>query len=76
MEFNLWISCIVLLIATHFHVLQKSTTYADELDNLMGISIEIDSNKRMKRDYIKSFKLTFKDKDLEKKVSHLLSLFN
>ncbi len=34
----------------------------------MGISIEIDSNKRMKKDYIKSFKLTFKDKDLEKKV--------
>ncbi len=35
----------------------------------MGISVEIDSNKRMKKDHIKSFKLTFKDKELEKKVS-------
>ena len=34
----------------------------------MDISIEIASNKRMKKDYIKSFKLTFKDKELEKKV--------
>lgn len=41
---------------------------ADELDNLMDISIEIASNKRMKKDYIKPFKLTFKDKDLERKV--------
>jgi hypothetical protein len=39
----------------------------------MGISIEIDSNKRMKKDYIKSFKLTFKDKELEKKVGHYIS---
>ena len=41
---------------------------ADELDNLMDISIEIASNKRMKKDYIKPFKLTFKDKEMEKKV--------
>jgi len=34
----------------------------------MGISVEIDSNKRMKKDYIKSIKLTFKDRELEKKV--------
>jgi hypothetical protein len=39
----------------------------------MGISIEIDSNKRMKKDYIKSFKLTFKDKELEKKVRFLMN---
>lgn len=41
---------------------------ADELDNLMDISIEIASNKRMKRDHLKPFRLTFKDKDLEKRV--------
>ena len=40
----------------------------EELDNLMDISIEIASNKRMKKDNIKPFRLTFKDKDLEKKV--------
>ena len=40
----------------------------------MDISIEIASNKRMKKDYIKPFKLTFKDKDLEKKVSFCLLL--
>ena len=34
----------------------------------MDISIEIASNKRMKKDYIKPFKLTFKDKEMEKKV--------
>ena len=34
----------------------------------MDISIEIASNKRMKKDNIKPFRLTFKDKDLEKKV--------
>lgn len=45
-----------------------TATLADELDNLMDISIEIASNKRMKKDYIKPFKLTFKDKDMEKKV--------
>lgn len=49
-----------------------TATLADELDNLMDISIEIASNKRMKKDYIKPFKLTFKDKDMEKKVSLLL----
>ena len=43
-------------------------TIADELDNLMDISIEIASNKRMKRDHLKPFKLTFKDKELEKRV--------
>ena len=47
----------------------KTPSLAEELDNLMDISIEIASNKRMKKDYIKPFKLTFKDKDLEKKVS-------
>ena len=46
----------------------KTTSLADELDNLMDISIEIASNKRMKKDYIKPFKLTFKDKEMEKKV--------
>ena len=40
----------------------------EELDNLMDISIEIASNKRMKKDNIKPFRLTFKDKDLEKKA--------
>ena len=40
----------------------------EELDNLMDISIEIASNKRMKKDNIKPFSLTFKDQDLEKKV--------
>ena len=53
-------------------VIIKSTNWkppkADELDNLMDISIEIASNKRMKKDYIKPFKLTFKDKEMEKKV--------
>ena len=51
----------------------KAPSLAEELDNLMDISIEIASNKRMKKDYIKPFKLTFKDKDLEKKVSAQLS---
>ena len=40
----------------------------EELDNVMDLSIEIASNKRMKKDNIKPFRLTFKDKDLEKKV--------
>ena len=40
----------------------------EELDNLMDISIEIASNKRMKKDNIKPFSLTFKDQELEKKV--------
>ena len=44
----------------------------EELDNLMDISIEIASNKRMKKDNIKPFRLTFKDKELEKKVGELL----
>ena len=38
------------------------------LDNLMDISMEIASNKRMKKDHIKPFRLTFKDKELEAKV--------
>ncbi len=42
----------------------------DELDNLMDISIEIASNKRMKRDYIKPFSLTFRDEELERKYCH------
>ena len=45
-----------------------TSNMADELDNLMDISIEIASNKRMKRDHLKPFRLTFKDKDLEKRV--------
>jgi hypothetical protein len=45
-----------------------STNMNEELDNLMDISIEIASNKRMKKDHIKPFRLTFKDKELEKKV--------
>ena len=49
----------------------KTPSLAEELDNLMDISIEIASNKRMKKGYIKPFKLTFKDKDLEKKVEEL-----
>ena len=49
-------------------VTKPTSTLADELDNLMDISIEIASNKRMKKDYIKPFKLTFKDKEMEKKV--------
>ena len=47
---------------------KNKVSLAEELDNLMDISIEIASNKRMKKDHIKSFKLTFKDKDMEKKV--------
>ncbi len=47
---------------------KKPATFAEELDNLMDISIEIASNKRMKKDHIKSFKLTFKDKEMEKRV--------
>ena len=54
----------------------KTPSLAEELDNLMDISIEIASNKRMKKDYIKPFKLTFKDKDLEKKVSFCILLEN
>ena len=48
---------------------KNKVSLAEELDNLMDISIEIASNKRMKKDHIKSFKLRFKDKDMEKKVS-------
>ena len=43
----------------------------EELDNLMDISIEIASNKRMKKDNIKPFRLTFKDKDLDKKACNV-----
>ena len=55
--------------STKEKTVNKTPSLAEELDNLMDISIEIASNKRMKKDYIKSFKLTFKDKELEKKVS-------
>ena len=51
-----------------------SERLADELDNLMDISIEIASNKRMKKDYIKAVKLTFKDKDMEKKVNLIMNI--
>jgi len=34
----------------------------------MDISMEIDSNKRMKKDHLKPFRLTFKDGDMEKQV--------
>ena len=37
----------------------------EDLDN---VQIEIASNKRMRKDNIKPFRLTFKDKDLEKKA--------
>lgn len=47
---------------------QPSNNIAEELDNLMDISMEIASNKRMKKDHIKPFRLTFKDDELEKKV--------
>ncbi|TRY71944.1 hypothetical protein TCAL_03937 [Tigriopus californicus] len=49
---------------------QRPTTLADEVDNLLDISMEIASNKRMKRDHIKPFRLTFKDKDMENKYCH------
>ena len=37
----------------------------EDLDN---VQIEIASNKRMRKDNIKPFRLTFKDKELEKKA--------
>ena len=50
---------------------RNKVSLAEELDNLMDISIEIASNKRMKKDHLKSFRLTFIDKDIQKKVSFL-----
>ena len=50
-------------------VASAAKTLNEELDNLMDISIEIASNKRMKKDHIRPLRLTFKDKDLEKRVS-------
>ena len=47
---------------------RNKVSLAEELDNLMDISIEIASNKRMKKDHLKSFRLTFIDKDIQKKV--------
>ena len=41
--------------------LERKASLEEELDNLMDISIEIASNKRMKRDFIHPFKLTFRD---------------
>jgi len=43
----------------------RKVSLEEELDNLMDISIEIASNKRMKRDYINPFRLTFRDPALE-----------
>ena len=55
---------------------RNKVSLAEELDNLMDISIEIASNKRMKKDHLKSFRLTFIDKDIQKKVRFFtLSLF-
>ncbi len=51
--------------------IKATATIAEELDNLLDISIEIASNKRMKQECMKSFKLTFKDRSLEKKASSL-----
>jgi len=48
---------------------ERKASLEEELDNLMDISIEIASNKRMKRDFIHPFKLTFRDKDIERKYS-------
>ena len=53
------------------NVSQPTNNIAEELDNLMDISMEIASNKRMKKDHIKPFRLTFKDDELEKKVRFL-----
>jgi len=50
-------------------VAERKASLEEELDNLMDISIEIASNKRMKRDFIHPFKLTFRDKDMERKYS-------
>lgn len=41
----------------------------DVLDSLMDISMEIASNKRMKKDHLTPFRLTFRDKNLEEKVT-------
>jgi len=49
--------------------MERKASLEEELDNLMDISIEIASNKRMKRDFIHPFKLTFRDKDIERKYS-------
>ena len=48
---------------------ERKANLKEELDNLMDISIEIDSNKRMKSDFIHPFKLTFRDKDIERMYS-------
>ena len=45
--------------------LERKASLEEELDNLMDISIEIASNKRMKKDFIHPFKLTFRDKKVE-----------
>lgn len=57
------------------HQQPATVIMADELDTLMDISMEIASNKRMKKEYIKPFRLTFKDNELEKKVSNYRSQF-
>ncbi|XP_071744733.1 adenylyl cyclase 78C isoform X2 [Lepeophtheirus salmonis] len=48
----------------------RPKTMAEELNDLMDISTEIASNKRMKREHIQPFKLTFKDVELERKYCH------
>ena len=49
--------------------MERKASLEEELDNLMDISIEIASNKRMKKDFIHPFKLTFRDKDMERNYS-------
>lgn len=42
----------------------------DEMDYLMDHCIAIDSNRRMQEQFIKPFRLTFKDEQLESDVSY------
>lgn len=56
---------------------QVGLTMSEEVDELIDHCIEIESNKRMIKENVKWFSLTFKSKDMELKVNplSLLSLF-
>ena len=47
---------------------KNANSLADNLDYLMDMSIEITSNNKMIKNYIKPITLTFKDEQMERKV--------
>lgn len=51
-------------------------TVSEEVDELIQQSIEIESNKKMRKDHLHWFSLTFKSADAETKVNSYYEVFS